>query len=71
MGGVGDGTGTIDLTGVSGAIKKAFLYWHGIDNGFDIGSDLAYDNETVSMNGNAVTGVVSGRCYHQLLGPRL
>ena len=31
IGGVGGGSGTINLTGVSGPILKAFLYWHGID----------------------------------------
>jgi len=26
------GTGTISLSGVTGSVKQAFLYWHGIDN---------------------------------------
>jgi hypothetical protein len=59
IGSVGDGSGTITLAGVSGTIKKVFLYWHGIDS-IDSGGDGVYDNETVSINGNSVTGVSLG-----------
>lgn len=57
VGGVGGGAGTIDLTGVGGTVLKAFLIWHGIDNS---GAGAEYDNDTVAINGNAVTGVSLG-----------
>jgi len=54
VGGIGaGGTGTITLTGVSGTVTKAFLYWHGINN-------PVYNNPNVTINGNAVTGVTLG-----------
>ncbi|MDX1411103.1 MAG: hypothetical protein R3351_03020 [Nitrospirales bacterium] len=56
--GVGGGSGTIDLDCVNGGlVKRAFLYWHGIDNS---GIGAVYDNATVSLNGNAVTGTSLG-----------
>lgn len=55
--GVGGGSGTIQLTGVSGTVLKAFLYWHGIDNG---GSGAVYDNANVTIAGNPVTGTSLG-----------
>jgi hypothetical protein len=57
--GVGGGSGTIQLSGVNGSVRRAFLYWHGIDR-TDFGGDGAYDNETVAINGNSVTGVSLG-----------
>jgi len=34
VGGIGTvGTGTIALSGVSGSVTGAYLYWHGIDQG--------------------------------------
>jgi subtilisin-like proprotein convertase family protein len=59
LGGVGGGSGTINLTGVSGSVQKAFLYWHGIDRACE-GGDGFYDNETVTFNGTQVTGVSLG-----------
>jgi hypothetical protein len=53
--GVGGGTGTISVTGVSGTVTKAFLYWHGINL-----AGAEYDNATVTINGNSVTGVSLG-----------
>jgi len=47
------GTGTITLAGVTGSVETARLYWHGIDS-------TNYDNPTVSINGNEVTGVAIG-----------
>lgn len=57
VGGAGGGTGTINLTGVSGTVTKAFLFWHGVNNS---GTGAAYNNPTVSIDGNAVTGVTLG-----------
>ena len=51
------GTGTINVSGVTGPIRKAFLYWHGIDNS---GVGQQYDNETVTFAGNSVTGISLG-----------
>ncbi len=56
VGGVGGGSGTITVTGVNGPVTQAFLYWHGIaDN-----AGLVYDNPTVTINGNPVTGISLG-----------
>src|SRR5262245_23052942 len=46
VGGIGNGSGTINLTGVSGIVRKAFLYWHGIDPQTG-GGDGVYDNESI------------------------
>jgi cysteine-rich repeat protein len=51
------GTGTINVAGVTGPIRKVFLYWHGIDNS---GEGAQYDNETVTFAGNEVTGISLG-----------
>lgn len=53
--GVGGGSGTISVAGVAGTVQLALLYWHGIDNGGG-----TYDNATVSINGNSITGVAIG-----------
>lgn len=55
--GTGGGSGTIGLNCVTGTVQKAFLYWHGIDNS---GSAAVYDNATVNINGNPVTGTSLG-----------
>jgi hypothetical protein len=55
--GIGLGFGTITVSGVSGTVEKAFLYWHGINNS---GVGAVYDNATVTIDGNAVTGVNIG-----------
>jgi hypothetical protein len=59
IGGVGGGSGTIHLTGVSGTVHKAFLYWHGIDRKC-LGGDGVYDNDTITFNGTQITGVSLG-----------
>jgi hypothetical protein len=59
VGGLGAGTGTIVLGGVSGTVLEAILYWHGINTG-DSGGDGTYDNATVSFNGQNVTGFSLG-----------
>ena len=52
----GGGDGRITIAGVSGAVTHAYLYWHGIDSG----GDGIYDNATVTINGNSVTGTAIG-----------
>ena len=50
VGGIKSGTGSIALAGVSGSVRKAYLYWHGVNiNG-------AYGRGTVSFNGQPVSG---------------
>jgi len=56
VGGAGGGSGTISLSGVTGSVSQAFLYWHGIDNGVD-GN---YDNADITINGNAISGTNIG-----------
>lgn len=57
--GVGGGEGSIELTGVTGRVVQAFLYWHGIDV-IANGGDGVYDNATVMVNGSPVNGVSLG-----------
>lgn len=52
LGGLGSGGGTLSLSGVKGGVRKAFLYWHGIDQT----SGGFYDNETITFAGTPVTG---------------
>jgi hypothetical protein len=63
--GVGGGTGTITISGINGPVTRAFLYWHGINNG----AGAVYNNPTVTINGNPVTGVSLGdaptNCWEQ------
>jgi hypothetical protein len=54
--GVGGGSGTITVAGVSGTVTRAYLYWHGIS----VGTGAVYANATVSINGNSVTGLTLG-----------
>jgi len=55
--GTGGGSGSITVSGVTGTVTTAYLYWHGIDNS---GSGAVYDNATVAIDGNPVTGVALG-----------
>lgn len=57
IGGIGDGPGNIVISGVSGGVRKAFLYWHGINNS---GTGAIYDNATISFAGHSVTGASLG-----------
>lgn len=57
IGGVGLGTAAITVSGVSGGVRKAFLYWHGIDN---FSSVAVYDNATIQFANTQVTGVSLG-----------
>ena len=47
----GVGTGTLNVSGLSGTISKAFLYWHGPTNSPD-----ATANANVSFGGTSITG---------------
>jgi hypothetical protein len=49
----GDGTGELTLSGVSGTVKHALLYWHGPQL-------RANSNASVLFNGNAIQGVSIG-----------
>lgn len=49
------GTGTITLSGVSGTVSKALLFWHGPTNSSDPAA-----NATVSFGGTVVTGTNIG-----------
>lgn len=51
----GDGTGSIGLSGVSGSVTKAYLYWHGPSNVNDPNA-----NANVTFNGNGITGTSLG-----------
>src|SRR5262245_57550289 len=55
--GVGGGSGTITIAGVSGTVTHAYLYWHGINNS---GAGAEYNNPIVTINGNFVTGTSLG-----------
>lgn len=51
------GSGDITVSGVSGTVTKAYLYWHGINNS---GIGAVYDNANVTINGNPVVGTNIG-----------
>ena len=51
----GNGTGSIDVSGITGPVFHAFLYWHGPTNSSDPDS-----NADVMFNGNAVSGTNIG-----------
>jgi hypothetical protein len=51
----GNGTGSIELTGVSGSVRRALLYWHGPTN-----SEAAAANAVVRFGGTPVTGTHIG-----------
>ncbi len=50
----GQGTGSIVVTGVSGTVTSAIIYWHGPTN------DTGDPNATVTFNGTSVTGTNIG-----------
>ncbi len=55
VGGIGGiGTGDITISGVTGTVTGAYLYWHGIEVGG------VYNNPTVTFNANSVTGDLIG-----------
>lgn len=49
------GSGTITVSGISGTVKKAYLYWHGPTN-----SNNPNANATVTVNGQTVVGTNIG-----------
>lgn len=51
----GNGFGDIQLTGVTGSVNKAYLYWHGPTNS----SDPTF-NANISFNSSAITGTNIG-----------
>lgn len=51
----GSGTGTITVSGITGAVAHAFLYWHGPTSSTDPASNAA-----VTFNGTPVTGTNIG-----------
>lgn len=51
----GNGTGNISLSGVSGTVTEAYLYWHGPNNSTNNNA-----NANVTFNGNSVTGTFLG-----------
>jgi hypothetical protein len=55
--GIGNGPGTLVVSGVDGPVRKAFLYWQGVDLS---GTGAVYDNETISFAGSNVTGISLG-----------
>jgi len=59
VGGVSAGAGIITLSGVSGTVEHAFLYWHGIDQPQE-GGDGVYDNEAITFAGHPVVGTPIG-----------
>lgn len=59
VGGMRDnGTGTITLSGISGTVAQAYLYWHGPSNASATNAPTA--NATVTVNGTDVTGTFLG-----------
>src|SRR3954447_6682768 len=50
-----NGTGTMEVTGITGPVTQAFLYWHGPTN-----SDQSDANSVVSFGGQTVTGTNIG-----------
>ncbi len=57
-----DGNAAITLSGVTGTVRSATLYWHGVDGSlvFAGDGDGIYDDASISFNGNPVTGVSLG-----------
>lgn len=56
----GGGTGTIELSGLSGTVTRAYLYWEGID--WDnppayTGGNYDYDEADILLDGEPLTGV--------------
>ncbi|HEY2773231.1 MAG TPA: hypothetical protein VGK20_04165 [Candidatus Binatia bacterium] len=66
IGGIGSGPGTLTITGVTGPVHKAFLYWHGINTS---SADAVYDNATITFANTQVTGVSLGDSETNCWGP--
>lgn len=50
-----NGTGSLSVTGLSGSVSKAYLFWHGPTNSLDPKA-----NATVSLGGSSISGVNIG-----------
>ena len=66
VGGIGTGSATITLTGITGTVQRAFLYWHGVNLS---GTGDPYADDTVTVNGTSVTGVSLGPSSTNCWGP--
>jgi cysteine-rich repeat protein len=66
VGGIGGDTADIALTGVTGPVTKAFLYWDGINVH---AADAVYDNANLTLNGNPVVGTSLGDSSSNCWGP--
>lgn len=51
----GNGTGTLNLTGITGTVSEAYLYWHGPNDSQDTNN-----NQNVLFAGNSITGTFLG-----------
>jgi PEP-CTERM motif len=54
----GSGTGTITLSGVSGTVTEAYLFWHGPSDALPAAAPTA--NANVTFAGNPITGTFLG-----------
>jgi hypothetical protein len=61
----GGGDATITLSGVSGAVTRAFLYWQGINNS---GTSAVYDAAGITFNGVSITGTSIGDTHTNFWG---
>jgi hypothetical protein len=59
----GDGTGTIDVSGITGPVERAYLYWHGPTN-----SENPASNADVMFNNSPVSGTNIGTDYDNFWG---
>lgn len=53
-----NGTGTVSLTGVTGTVKEAYLFWHGPSNA--AATSAATANSSVNFNGTDIVGSFLG-----------
>lgn len=53
----GDGTGTLALSGVTGTVSEAYLFWHGPTNASSTNTNA---NANVTFNGTAISGTFLG-----------
>ena len=57
IGGIPGDTAHVTLSGVTGPVTKAYLYWGGLSN---LLASSVYDNGTIAIDGNPVTGTSLG-----------
>ena len=63
VGGIDTGTGSIVLSGVNGTVKRAYLYWYGIN------AAGAYNRTAISFKGQPITGAALGASGTNCWGP--